>query len=127
MPGAVALSIPDDYTHERYSDLARRRIVVSLAGIAAEQRVAGTVDLAGARRDLEGAYETADALAGDEPLALLRDCQSEARRLVDEHWAAIEAVAALLADHAWLDEDDLRRAVAGADGEDEDGDGAGVG
>jgi len=115
MLGSAGVRLPSDYTAARYPSLARRGIVISLAGIAAEERAAGAIDIAGARSDIEDAYESADALAQDDTLELLRECQDEARQLVRKHWDAIERVAAALAnrpeDEPWIDDSELRRII----------------
>lgn len=108
--GTLGGTLPADYSPEAYPHQARALIVVSFAGAEAEIRATGRVDLAGSRSDLEDAFETADALANDGALALLRECQAEARRIVGDRWAAIEAIAAALIENAnpWLNEDELR-------------------
>lgn len=53
------------------------------------------------------------------PALLLGACQAEARRVVNEEWDAIEAVAEALArsPEPWLDEAELRRVVGRVSGE----------
>jgi hypothetical protein len=113
--GSTSVEMPDDYSHEAYPDLARARLVMALAGIAVEDRLAGTTDLAGARGDLETAFEITDALAFAPmpPGVLLRECQDEARQIVGERWQAIEGVASALIEspRSFLDEKELRRAA----------------
>jgi hypothetical protein len=110
--GSTGHALPDDYSPEAYPAMARSIIVASLAGITAEERLVGAVDVPGARGDLESAFESADAL----PVVSgrLRECQTEARRLVAERWAAIEAVARALlrSSKGWLDADELRDVLA---------------
>lgn len=94
--GASGTVLPADYSPKAYPALAENNIVGCLAGIAAEQQLTGTFDLAGARLDLEEAFATADEIGTDLPGVLVRRCQERARELVAEHWQAIEAVAAAL-------------------------------
>jgi hypothetical protein len=60
---------------------------VSLDRIFVKERAGRTIDLAGARGDLEDASETADAIAKSGMAALLRQCQTEAPRIIAERWA----------------------------------------
>jgi hypothetical protein len=109
--GATHLLLPSDYSPERYPALVRAKIVMSLAGIAIEERLTGSFDLAHARLDIEGAFEDAESLAGCEWLPLIQECQEQARNLVNEHGATIEAMAQALkeAPEGHLEEGEIMR------------------
>jgi hypothetical protein len=92
LDGSVGVSFPADYTPAAYPDLAEAQSIVSLAGPLAEERLTGTIDFAGARGDLEGVFQCAEAIAGEDgnTFELVRAWQRRASALVVEHWREIE-------------------------------------
>lgn len=81
-------------------DWLEREILIALAGMAAEARRTGTYDRGGAERDLAYVQKLAIQRAGNERQAerLERRLLGRVEHLLEQegHWAAVEAIAAVL-------------------------------
>jgi oligoribonuclease (3'-5' exoribonuclease) len=95
------------------------------AGRAAERKFGATQDFfdANGSHDREKLVAVACAVTDSdaESLAYIAEIEAEAARLVDEHWAAIQAVARALHAAGSLDEAQIRAAINSADIENANG------
>lgn len=83
-------------------DWLEREILISLAGLAAEARFTGKYAWEGAARDQQYAHKLAVQRAGDRQAErLLRRLLSKVEHLLgqEEHWQAVEQIAAALLEH----------------------------
>lgn len=102
----VAALLVDDPPREA----GERYIIRALAGPLAEQRHAGD----GASFDVCEDYAAATALLqrlAADPGRLRGTLVARAEAILDEHWTAVERVAAALVEHLTIDEDTIRRAA----------------
>ena len=95
---------------DRWGDL----LVSCLAGPVAEMRFIGSSRLTLTSSDREQANLYLGASRLDER-STFRDYHDLARLFVDRHWRAIEAVAAALVEHRYLEARDVRRIVRAAE------------
>jgi hypothetical protein len=100
-------------------DTWRSSLIEVAAGRAAERKFGATQDF----YDANGSHDRGKLVAvacavtdsDAESLAYIAEIEAEAARLVDEHWAAIQAVARALHAAGSLDEAKIRAAINSAD------------